>query len=796
MKIEQRINCLVYALCFLGIFCFVGCSSDSDSEQLHNGRLSAGEIVGLGFSTLSQQGYTDTKGSYSYKEGETICFHVGDILLGCTDARPSISIEDLVPETADDKEDVSVRIYQFLMSLDSYYNTYNSVHIDREVDAAGLGKTFDFVDSTTDVLRQVVEELLAPIYPGKTEYLVPMEHAKLRLNNAAVFAKSAGSAVFAEPADSALFAKSAGSNGCFATPLVIVTTASDGITVDLEKQAVDIYVINNPDSSVGNPINCLSDSKGSDKLSADAFNVTGSMRIRGCSTSAALKSQYSVDVNWPDPTDPPDNNPSHTTNFLGMTYGGNKWVFNDAGQVDPTLIRNPLSFYLQRELGKQTGSNAWAPRTKYFELWLVTDVSGEPTVSDLNNANYRGIYILMEDIHNGTGRIPINDWASTALDVGPLILQINHSYTTSVPGQYYEKNSTKIAHYQDVLSSPAVANIGQPLYMNAPNSKSFVEKDNYAASINQNNLTQIKQWFYTEDTHPYTSAPPYGWTGHFNSPPHSCLSLPPDTSISPSPVINLDTSSSCYGCTDAACFFSNLQKTTDFQSFVEYFLLNELVKDPDGYHKSTFMYKTADACSVPAWVPGDACSDSDIVPGKVFAGPLWDKNKSYGIYGGSVPAPCGVTSSAWADPTGFLYCAQSYGQAPWWWSVFLLSDDFKTMASNTWKTATAEEGILTGTVIGQYITEQSDYLFKSGAIQREVDKWGGLAGNDTVDAWKTNVTDLENWIYNGTTNRLQWLNDNFDQIGIETNPDPKAKPPTEGNVSKDAGFKLQSAKTD
>ena len=193
------------------------------------------------FSTFSQQGYTDTKGSYSYIEGETICFHVGDIFLGCTDARPSISIEDLVPETADDKEDVSVRIYQFLRSVDSYDNTYQSVHIAREVDAAALGKTFDFKDAITDDLREVVEELLASIYPGKPEYLVPWEHAKLRLDNAAVFARPADSTEFVKTADAALFGESAG-NGCFVTPFVIVTTASDHITVDLEKQAVDIYV--------------------------------------------------------------------------------------------------------------------------------------------------------------------------------------------------------------------------------------------------------------------------------------------------------------------------------------------------------------------------------------------------------------------------------------------------------------------------------------------------------------------------------------------------------------------------
>ena len=148
---------------------------------------------------------------------------------------------------------------------------------------------------------------------------------------------------------------------------------------------------------------------------------------------------------------------------------------------------------------------------------------------------------------------------------------------------------------------------------------------------------------------PYAAAPPYGWTGYFDSPPNSCLSNPPGPGISNPPVINVDSSSSCYGCTDAACFFNKLKETTDIQSFVEYFLLNELVKDPDGYHKSTFMYKTADTCSSPSFVPGDTCSDADIVPGKVFAGPLWDKNKSYGNYGGSVATPCGVTSSTWAE---------------------------------------------------------------------------------------------------------------------------------------------------
>ncbi len=36
---------------------------------------------------------------------------------------------------------------------------------------------------------------------------------------------------------------------------------------------------------------------------------------------------------------------------------------------------------------------------------------------------------------------------------------------------------------------------------------------------------------------------------------------------------------------------------TDYQSFAVYFLLNEIAKDEDGYHKSTFMVKNQQVCN-------------------------------------------------------------------------------------------------------------------------------------------------------------------------------------------------------
>jgi len=762
----------LFFIVFWSVFCLQGCSSDSSPSQPRNGQFSAGEIVGLGFATPSQKGHTSRNGTFLYQEGETICFHVGDIALGCTKAQAHLSVEDLVPETADGRQTAVAQIWRFLRSLDSYDNAFFSIHIDARVHAAALGKTFDFSESSPDELKELVEELLTGIYPGRRDYLVSEEHAAQASLHAALFAQSAGTD------DPQTYLPI-----CFGTPLVIVTTPLSDITVDLEGQAVDVYVINNPDASGANPCNCLSDEDAPGALSKDAFQTTGTIRTRGCSTAGAIKSQFSVEVEWPDPESPPKN-PSHTAHFLGMTHGGKKWVFNDAGMVDPSRIRNPLSFHLQRELGKQTGSNAWAPRTKYFELFIVTGSSGTPTPSVLTSGNrYRGVYILMEDIHNGTHRIPIEDWAPDPNGnmVGPMILQINHSYTTETDGQYYTANDgTKVAHYQEVLppSPPAHANVGSPLCMKMPNSKSFFDLKNDATPINTGDLDRIRQWFYTPDSPPYSSAPPFGWVGHFDFPPDSCLSSPP-TPDAP-PKINLGPSPApCYACSDAACFFENLQETTDFQSFVEYFLLNELVKDPDGYHKSTFMYKTADTGADP----------DPIVPGKVFAGPLWDKNKSYGNYGDSVPSPCpdSVTESQWADTLGFLYCAQEGGQSPWWWSVLLLSDEFTTMASTTWIAATTEGGILAEQTITDYIDEQQSYLDNkpypsdpaktgTGAIQRELQRWPGLVGIQTADDWRQAVSHLEDWIANGYTDangtklpaRVQWLTDNLPVIGIKT----------------------------
>jgi len=61
---------------------------------------------------------------------------------------------------------------------------------------------------------------------------------------------------------------------------------------------------------------------------------------------------------------------------------------------------------------------------------------------------------------------------------------------------------------------------------------------------------------------------------------------------------------------------SGYPKYLDVESFADYFILNELSKNVDGYRLSAYMYK-----------------DKDSNGGKLTAGPVWDHNFSFGNIG-------------------------------------------------------------------------------------------------------------------------------------------------------------------
>jgi subtilisin-like proprotein convertase family protein len=101
----------------------------------------------------------------------------------------------------------------------------------------------------------------------------------------------------------------------------------------------------------------------------------------------------------------------------------------------------------------------------------------------------------------------------------------------------------------------------------------------------------------------------------------------------------------------------------DVNSFVDYFLLNELSRNVDGYRLSTYLYKQKD-------------SDG----GKLVIGPCWD----YDIAWGNANYCLGDDPTGWA--INFAQpCSGDYWQIPFWWDRLLQDTAFQNKLKCRWE---------------------------------------------------------------------------------------------------------------
>src|SRR5690606_27410745 len=103
-------------------------------------------------------------------------------------------------------------------------------------------------------------------------------------------------------------------------------------------------------------------------------------------------------------------------------------------------------------------------------------------------------------------------------------------------------------------------------------------------------------------------------------------------------------------------------KYIDVESFVDYYLINELTKNVDAYRLSTFMHKQRD-------------SDGGILR----MGPIWDYNLAFG----------NVDYCLEGNPEGFVtsfnsVCPDDFWLIPFWWSRLLSDPAFRVKLNQRW----------------------------------------------------------------------------------------------------------------
>lgn len=431
-------------------------------------------------------------------------------------------------------------------------------------------------------------------------------------------------------------------------PLMLIITDGDITHDHTPKTGALVYTIDNPVTKLKPTPNLLTAFKtATPAVTPLSSGWNAEMRIRGQSTGGEPKAQYTFKL---------ENKPDKG-NFLSMPEGGKHWVFNDIGVQDWSLMRDPLAFHIQRQLGQ------WAPRHKYFQLFvyqkstsntktnqeILTEVANSPNLA--TGGFYRGIYLMLEKIRAEKSRIDINLKKKKSVKngtVGGVVLQIN-------PGSN---------EYESLAAIPGFGT--EPTNLYEPKTDYFsksglssTEKAKRAAY-----LTNIKLW----------------WSN-----------LAKQTN-------------------------GDYTTTLDHQSFAVYFLCNELANDPDGYHKSTFMYKS---------------ESSD----KLYAGPLWDKDKSFGNPNNS------MNQTKWNYTRG----------NPPFWSALIADKSFCSTANNLWFNNIGTGKALDIAALKSFIDEQQTLLKNSGAVKLEGLLWGTPS---STKVWDAQVTDLKNAL----DARMTWIN--------------------------------------
>lgn len=189
-------------------------------------------------------------------------------------------------------------------------------------------------------------------------------------------------------------------------------------------------------------------------------------------------------------------------------------------------------------------------------------------------------------------------------------------------------------------------------------------------------------------------------------------------------------------------------KYFDVQSLVDFFIMNELTRNVDGYRLSTYFYK-----------------DKNSVNSKFRMGPVWDFN----IALGNADYCQGGLSTGWAYKFNSVCPDDGWG-IPFWWERLLQDYNFKKKLQSRWFQLRQEQ-LKTSrvfTVIDSFKTVLND------AQSRNFKKWNILnmyvwPNNKVTGSYEGEVNYLKTWL----TERFAWLDAQFsllkttETIGVE-----------------------------
>ena len=354
------------------------------------------------------------------------------------------------------------------------------------------------------------------------------------------------------------------------------------------------------------------------------------------------------------------------------------WILTgDVFQAPNTIFDRTLMYhYIGYELSRSMGN--YASRSKFVEVEL--------------NGTYIGVYVLMEKLKKDVNRINIESLSSSDTDAakitGGYILKIDKTAGSDVLGthplSYYDSNWDDDCRYTEYNSF----------------------RSNY--DINRNRITFA----------PY--GPPYNSNKYLET--YFVYDYPKPETINAQQKAYIKKYIDDF---ETALLTDNFSTTTrtytnyiDRKSFVDFFIINEVAGNIDGYRLSTFMHKARG--------------------GKLKMGPIWDLNIGYGT-DGRVPVNDWIINYN-------TYVTNDAWMVPFWWKRLMEDPQFKSELKTRWIELRAN--VLSTPTVLNLTTNTANYLTVNNAIVRNYTKWTGISFD-----YNSSVNQLKTYL----SNRLAWM---------------------------------------
>jgi len=419
-------------------------------------------------------------------------------------------------------------------------------------------------------------------------------------------------------------------------PIIVINTNGQAI-VDDPKITADMGIIFNS----GNARNNLTDP-------FNHYNGKIGIEIRGQSSQMFPMKSYSIELRTAAGA-------SDEKSLFGLPKEAD-WVLY-APYTDKTLMRNFLAYTMSREMGH------WAANCRFVEVVV--------------NGDYKGVYIFMERIKRGSGRVNIAKMAATDISgdavTGGYIFSLDkepNGWFSSYPTPQSPTNNKRQFSY--VYPKPENIVLEQKAYL-----KSYV--DSFENALSASNFQD--------------------------------------------PLIGV-------------------RQFADIPSFIDYFIVNEVSRNVDGYRLSSYFYK-----------------DRNSKNRKIFAGPVWDYDLSFR----NADYCSGSLVNGWAYQFNYVCPGDGAGLIPFWWNRFMQDTAFTGNLRCRWK------DLRTGNLSENHFTQLIDSVVSllGEAQQRHFQRWQILGTyvwpnpQPIASSYSMEITYLKGWI----NDRLVWLDRNMPNSG-------------------------------